>query len=272
MRTYFERRPLTLYFVLVVGLLVFGVVVRPILEALVPGLAMMGFRVTINWIFVVLVVGLVALLGWWGKVRLTAPIAAGGRRYLLLLAALVVVPMVVTVLLVSEPFVVPDWSYFEGQDLSAVGVALMVVVGIALGAAVSEELLYRGIVLRSMESYGRLQAALASSLLFGLAHLSLLAVGVPLTEVLVIAVLSMIVAIGLAAVAFRIGTLWPLVVWHFLQDSGPAFLTTEAIRVYIGVSTLLALGLAVLGVWLLWQDRGTSVIESESVVGPSRTP
>lgn len=259
MHNYFNRNPLHLYVGLVAGLFVFGVVARPLVDLLVPGLAMMGLRVTINWMFVALVVALVGVLGWWGKVRLTAPIAAGGRRYLVVLAALVVVPMAVTLLLVPNALAVPDWSYVEGQELSAMGVGLMIVVGIALGAALSEELLYRGVVLRSLESYGRLRAALASSLLFGLAHLSLLAVGVSVVEALVVAVSSMIVAIGLAAIAFRIGTLWPLIGWHFLQDSGPAFLTAEAIGVYSTVYALLALGLAVGGIWLLWQDRDRSI-------------
>lgn len=163
--------------------------------------------------------------------------------------------MLVTVLLVSDSFAVPDWTFVEGRELSALAVALMVVVGIGLGAAISEELLYRGVVLRSLESYGRLQAALGSSVLFGIAHLSLLAVGVSLTEAIVVAVVSMIGAIGLAAITFRIGMLWPLVVWHFLQDSGPAFLTVQAIEVYTIVYAILALGLAILGVWLLWTDH-----------------
>ena len=259
MRNYFDHRPVQLYAALVVGLLLFGVTARPAVEFLFPELSMMGLRVTINWLFVGLVIGLVALLGWWGKVRLTAPIAADGRRYLLLLAALVIVPMLVTVLFVSEPFAVPDWTLIQGQELSTIAIALMVVVGIALGAAISEELLYRGVVLRSLESSGRLTAALASSFLFGIAHLSLLAVGVSLTEAVVVAVLSMIGAIGLAAITFRIGTLWPLVVWHFLQDSGPAFLTAQAIEVYTVVYALMAIGLAVLGLWLLWTDHKTGI-------------
>lgn len=259
MRNYFDNRPFQLYAALVLGLLLFGVTARPAVSFLLPELSTMGLRVTINWVFVSLVVGLVALLGWWGKIRLTAPIAEDGHRYLLLLAALVMVPMLVTVLLIADPFAVPDWTVIAEQDLSAFGVALMVVVGIALGAAISEELLYRGVVLRSMESSGRLTAALASSFLFGVAHLSLLALGVSLTEAVVVAVLSMIGAIGLAAITFRIGTLWPLVVWHFLQDSGPAFLTAQAIELYTVVYALMALGLAVFGLWLLWADHKTGL-------------
>jgi len=254
MQDYFERRPLRLYFALVLSLLVFGAAARPAVGFFLPDLSMMGLRVTVNWLFVILVVGLVALLGWWDEIRLTAPLAAGGRRYLLVLAALVALPMLVTVLAVPDPFAVPLWTFVEGQELSAVAVALMVVVGIALGAAISEELLYRGVVLRSLESYGRWQAAVASSVLFGIAHLSLLALGAPLAEVLVIAGLSMVVFFGLAAVTFRIGTLWPLIVWHFLQDSRPAFLTARALEVYIASNVVLAVGLAVLGAWLLWSD------------------
>jgi membrane protease YdiL (CAAX protease family) len=270
MRHYLDKRPAQLYIALVLGLLLFGAIARPAVQSVLPDLSIMGLRVTINWLFVVLVVGLVALLGWWGKIRLTAPIAAGGQRYLLVLAALIAVPMLVTVLLVPDPFAVPDWTFLEGQELSAAAVALMIVVGLALGAAISEEFLYRGVVLRSLESYGRVTAAVASSVLFGVAHLSLLAVGVSLTEVLVVAALSMVVFFGLAAITFRIGTLWPLVVWHFLQDSGPAFLTAQAVEVYLVVNVLFAIGLAILGAWLLWTDRDHPVVENSQAEQPSR--
>lgn len=267
MQAYFQRRPLHLYSGLVFGLLAFGVVARPIVEAFAPGLSMMGIRVTINWTFVALVVALVAWLGWWDRIRLTSSIDAGGRKYLLLLAALIVAPFVAAVLAVPGWFAVPEWSFFDGQPLSDAGVALMVVVGIALGAAISEELLYRGVVLRSLESRGRVQAALGSSFLFGAAHLSLLVVDVPVTEVLVVAVSSALVAVGLAAITFRIGTLWPLVVWHFLQDVGPSFLSGEALAVYALAYAVLALGLVVLGLWLLWSDRDVTVVDPDPVEG-----
>ncbi|MFC7251423.1 CPBP family intramembrane glutamic endopeptidase [Halomicroarcula sp. GCM10025324] len=260
---YLQSRPVQLYVSILAAMLVFGVVARPIVETLAPDLSVIGIRVVLNWVFVALVVGLVSWLGWWRKVRLTAPIASGGRRYLLVLAALLVVPLGVTLALTPAPFAVPEFTILDGQTLSTAGVVVLVVVGFALGAAVSEELLYRGVVLRSFESRGRIPAALAASVLFGASHLSLLAVGVPLSEVLLVSVLSAVSGIGLAAVAFRLGTLWPLVGWHFLQNSFPAFLTPEAMAVFVPVNVAVVLGVAILGTWLLWTDRNVRVADDE---------
>jgi membrane protease YdiL (CAAX protease family) len=260
---YFQSRPVQLYVSILAGMLVFGVLARPLVETLAPELSVIGIRVVLNWLFVALVVGLVAWLGWWRKVRLTAPVAPGGRRYLLVLAALLVVPLGVTLALTPTPFAVPAFTVVDGQPLSTVGVVVLVVVGFALGAAVSEELLYRGVVLRSFESRGRIPAALAASVLFGASHLSQLAVGVPPSEVVLVSVLSAVSGIGLAAVAFRLGTLWPLVGWHFLQNSFPAFLTAEAMAVFVPVNVAVVLGVAILGTWLLWTDRNVRVVDDE---------
>jgi membrane protease YdiL (CAAX protease family) len=258
---YFQSRPVQLYVGILAGMLVFGVVARPVVETLAPDLSVIGIRVVLNWLFVALVVGLVAWLGWWRKVRLIAPVASGGRRYLLVLAALLLVPLGVTLALTPAPFAVPEFTILDGRPLSTAGVVALVAVGFALGAAVSEELLYRGVVLRSFESRGRIPAALAASVLFGVSHLSLLAVGVPPGEALLVGVLSAISGIGLAAVAFRLGTLWPLIGWHFLQNSFPAFLTAEAMAVFVPVNIAVVLGVAMLGTWLLWTDHSTTVVD-----------
>jgi membrane protease YdiL (CAAX protease family) len=269
---YFQSRPVQLYVSILAGMLVFGVLARPLVETLAPELSVIGIRVVLNWLFVALVVGLVAWLGWWRKVRLTAPVAPGGRRYLLVLAALLVVPLGVTLALTPTPFAVPAFTVVDGQPLSTVGVVVLVVVGFALGAAVSEELLYRGVVLRSFESRGRIPAALAASVLFGASHLSQLAVGVPPSEVVLVSVLSAVSGIGLAAVAFRLGTLWPLVGWHFLQNSFPAFLTAEAMAVFVPVNIVVVLGVTGLGMWLLWTDRNLRVVDDGMVADAATRP
>ena len=263
MRISIRSRPVHLYFGILAAMLVFGVIARPLVEALAPGLSMIGVRVVVNWVFVALVVGLVAWLGWWEKIRLTAPIPRGGRRYLLVLAALILGPLAATVALAPDPFAVPAWAIFEGRPLSALGVVLVVGVGFALGAAISEELLYRGVVLRSLESRGRIFAALASAFMFGATHLSLLAFGVPLSEALVVAGMSFVSGIGLAAIALRLGTLWPLIVWHFLQNSFPAFLTAGAMGVWVPINLVVVFGVALLGAWILWADRHVGPAEGE---------
>lgn len=59
-------------------------------------------------------------------------------------------------------------EYLESASVSTDGVAMFLYVG--LGAPISEELLFRGLVLRSMEKHGKHFAIIASALLFGLFH------------------------------------------------------------------------------------------------------
>jgi membrane protease YdiL (CAAX protease family) len=239
-----------------------------VVEAILPSLSTWGSRIVLNWLLVVLAVGLVAWLGWWREIRLTAPIAPGARRFLLPLVAFVVVPFVAAVTLVPAWFAVPEYTVFAGRPLSAVGVALFVVVGIALGAALQEELLFRGVALRALEPRGRLLAAVASSLLFGAGHLSLLVVDVPVTEVLVVTLLNVVTGVGLAAITFRLGTLWPLVGWHLFQNFAPSYFTTEAVVVYAVADLGLSLVVAVAGVWLLWGDRAGTDTDAERGARP----
>lgn len=59
-------------------------------------------------------------------------------------------------------------AYLESVSVSTDGLSMFLYVG--LGAPISEEILFRGLVLRSMESHGKRFAIVASALLFGLFH------------------------------------------------------------------------------------------------------
>lgn len=59
-------------------------------------------------------------------------------------------------------------AYLESVSVSTDGLSMFLYVG--LGAPISEEILFRGLVLRSMEPHGKRFAIVASALLFGLFH------------------------------------------------------------------------------------------------------
>ena len=59
-------------------------------------------------------------------------------------------------------------AYLESTNVSTDGFGMFLYVG--LGAPISEELLFRGLVLRSMEPHGKRFAIFGSALLFGLFH------------------------------------------------------------------------------------------------------
>jgi membrane protease YdiL (CAAX protease family) len=80
----------------------------------------------------------------------------------------------------------------------------------------SEEGLYRGIVLNALRGYGLLQAVLVSSLLFGMMHINYFSAGI-LTGATVVIYTSLF---GICCAALRIctGTIWLPIVFHALNN------------------------------------------------------
>jgi membrane protease YdiL (CAAX protease family) len=260
-----ERRPIS-FAVGTLGIVVLlFVATRVVLGSLFPTLTIDGISLITNWILVALVIGLVAWLGWWGKIRLTAPVNRRALVYLVPLFGLVFLPFAFGV-------EIPDISLTEGVTISGWTALLVIVVGSALGAGLSEEILYRGVLLRALEPKGRLFAALVTAGLFALTHFSQVILGATVGEWLVGVLLMIPMAIGLAAVAFRLGSIWPLIVWHVAVDVtlplvpttiGPDA-TTMFVLGYLGFSLLVGL----MGVVLLWQDRRAAIAGSQTEIAP----
>ena len=242
-----ERRPVAFTLGFGAAMLALTVVARITLEALVPSLTLHGIGLILNWVFVALVVGLVAWLGWWEKIRLTAPVNRRALIYLLPLAVMVFIPA-------AFGFAIPEVSLIEGTTLPAWAALFVIVVGVALGAAISEELLYRGVFLRALEPRGRVLAVVLPAVVFGLSHVSQVILGNSLAEWLPQMILIIPLGIGLGAIAFRLESLWPLVVWHFAVDVTGGLVANPS-----PLMDLAAIGLIfvvfVVGVGLLWQDR-----------------
>jgi hypothetical protein len=93
-------------------------------------------------------------------------------------------------------------------------------------------------------------------------------------------VLIIPLSIGLAAVAFRLESIWPLVVWHFAVDV-TGLLSASQSQAYTLTTLSFILFVGVMGIWLLWQDDRaakavlssdvtSAVTESEEIVPNSR--
>lgn len=246
MNSIIERRPLTFTLGICVGVVGLAVVSRLVLVPLFPQLTIHGIGLVLNWLFVAFSIALVAWLGWWDEIRLTAPVNRRALVYLLPLGAIVFLP-------VFFGMAVPEVALVEGETLSTWATVALIVVGVALGAALSEELLYRGVLLRALEPRGRLYAGVVTATVFGLTHVSQIVLGAPAVEWLVTMLLIVPTGVGLAAVAFRLESLWPLIVWHFAVDSTAlhaASMPTAYIAILIGLTVLVG----AMGVWLLRQD------------------
>ena len=242
-----ERRPVEFTLGLTAALIVMTILTRTVLEAVAPQLTLHGIGLVLNWVFVVISIGLVTWLGWWEKIRLTAPVNRRAVVYLLPFAVVVFVP-------VAFGLAIPEISLIQGQTLPPWAALFVIVVGVALGAAISEELIYRGVLLRALEPRSRLLAVVLPATMFGLAHISQVILGNSLAEWLPQMLLIIPLAIGLGAVALRLESLWPLIVWHFAVDvTGSLAATTSPVYELIAIGFVLLVG--AIGVWLLWQDR-----------------
>jgi membrane protease YdiL (CAAX protease family) len=242
-----ERRPVAFTLGTAIAIVAVTVAFRLFVAPLLPWLTLDGVGLVLNWVFVLLVVGLVAWLGWWEKIRLTAPVNRRALVYLLPFAALVLLP-------VAFGLRIPEVSLVTGEVLPVWATLLVLVVGVALGAAILEELLFRGVLLRALESRGPLVAGILPAALFGLTHVSKIILGGSVAEWLPSMLLIIPLGIGLAAVTLRLGSLWPLVLYHFAQDVTGLLAASQSSLYVLGTLALVAL-VGVMGLWLLWQDH-----------------
>ncbi len=266
MRTIVRQRPLVFTLGVTVAIIALAVGGRLVLEPLVPSLTLDGIGLVLNWTLVVLTLALVAWLGWWDEIRLTRRVNRRGLVYLLPLAAMVALPAVFGLS-------IPEVSLFEGALLPPWASLLVIVLGVALGAAVFEEILYRGVLLRALEPRGKLFAGVVTATAFGLTHVSKIILGGSLAEWLPSMLIIIPLGVGLAAVAFRLESIWPLVVWHFAYDV-TSLLAAGQSTAYVLALLALILSVGVMGVWLLWQDhnaaRNRPRATTESGVGGSK--
>lgn len=257
MNTIVERHPIGFTLGLTVTLVGVAVAGRLVLAPLVPQLTLEGIGLLLNWLFVGLTLALVAWLGWWDTIRLTAPVNRRALVYLLPFVGVVFIP-------VAFGLAIPEVSLVRGESLPSWATLLVVVGGVALGAALFEEIIYRGVLLRALESRGHLFAGVVTATAFGLTHVSKIVLGGSVAEWLPSMLLIISLSIGLAAVAFRLESLWPLIVWHFAVDvtgllsasQSPAYtLTTLGFILFVGA----------MGLWLLWHDdrAATAALSSD---------
>lgn len=223
------------------------VIARVTLGALFPRLTLQGIGLILNWVFVALIVGLVAWLGWWEKIRLMAPVNRRALIYLLPFAVMVFIPF-------AFGLAIPEISLIEGTVLPPWAAVVVIVIGVAFGAAVAEEFLFRGVLLRALESRGRVLAVVLPSVVFGLSHISQVILGNSFAQWLPQMILIIPLGVGLGAVALRLESLWPLVLWHFAVDvTGGLAASPSAVMELVTIGLILVV--FVVGVGLLRHDR-----------------
>ena len=191
------RRPLVLWALYVLLLLVLAVTAKAMWPALTSGAAgLSGLQVALQAVLTVLPLPVAAYLGW-RRVGFVRP------RHLtvgLFPAATV-----------AFGYVGP----WRDQPWTTTALAVVLVCLVAIG----EETAFRGVLLGLLvERHGVGPAVVVSSVLFGLTHLVNLALGAALPGVLLQVLFAGLGAAGLAALRMRTGSLWPGIVLHALYD------------------------------------------------------
>jgi membrane protease YdiL (CAAX protease family) len=138
-------------------------------------------------------------LGWWGTIGFRQ---VGRRRDLLYF-----LPALLPVLI----------NLGAGLEASS-ALLVMGLFALALLIGFVEESACRGLMFRALEPRGIWLAAVASSLLFGLSHLLNLLAGRSLADVGAQAFYTTALGFAFAALVWKTGVIWPLVVVHALID------------------------------------------------------
>ncbi|GGO23578.1 CPBP family intramembrane glutamic endopeptidase [Deinococcus humi] len=165
-----------------------------------PNVPLLALDLPILLLNAVFAAVLLTRLGWWraaGFQRINRP-----RNW-----ALMVLPVAL--------LIVP--ALLVGVDGPPPGKALILLVLILL-IAFQEEAMFRGVILHGLAPLGTLQAVMGSALLFGMIHANSLLVGRDPAFVAVQVIASVLGGIGSAALRLRLGSIWPLIALHTLND------------------------------------------------------
>ncbi|WP_045234812.1 CPBP family intramembrane glutamic endopeptidase [Deinococcus pimensis] len=232
------RHPLR--FALLVMLTLEGVLLTCLTAAklLLPHVPLAALDLPVLLVNAVVAAVLLTRRRWWAAAGFTR--TASSRDLLLTLPVLALLVVPTALLGVTAPPM--------GRALTLGVVTLLI--------AFQEEAIFRGALLYALSPLGRRGAVLGSALLFGVIHLNSLLVGRDPAFVAAQVAASILGGIGLAALRLRLGTIWPLIVLHALNDFAQfsaagdtvvAHATPTLLATKLGVSALLALyGIALL--------------------------
>ena len=203
MKAWFDARPLAGSLIIWVADIVFVLGGAALLSVLFP--AMPGYgrglsqSLVLVLIGVLLIAALLTALGWWRRAGFVGPSEWRDLRVLWLPTLALLLPFVAGI-----------------QPLPA-NELLTLIVGYA-ATAFFEEAIFRGMILGLLRPKGIWTAVLVSSLLFGLVHLSNIALRGNPGLIALQALGAATGGVGMAAIRVRTRTVWPGIALHALHD------------------------------------------------------
>lgn len=231
-RRFFERHP---YWSVALLELVMVVVYLAAAVAVVvwPQLGGFGMLAVAETVMALILAAILTRRRWWRLVgfRKASP------RTLLLIA-----PMLLPALVNFYPgCLFPGWAEIAGYLLVALSVGFV------------EEVLFRGVMLRTVEPLGQVRAVVVTTVMFSLSHLLNVFGGGAWWQSAMQVGYTAAIGVAFAALALRGGALWPLIIVHGLIDfvaflANPALVSDPAVEVPVNLAITAAF--IVYGVWV----------------------
>jgi uncharacterized protein len=241
MRNWFARHPFVMFLFVLLISRVAGIGGIQAVRLIQPELTIQD----IGWLLQLIYAGAaIALIVWAGVTRecgLVKP--AHGKEWLVWLPVLAMPAFI--------------WLQVEAEPVG--GSKLVVLLLSAVFVAVNEETLFRGLLLRGFERFGVGTMIFVPAVLFGLAHSTNLFVGSDTTFTLLQTLWTFLGGIALAAMRIRNGSIYPVIVFHFLLDASE-YITLGEVGIHMDAFPLntllmfvvLSLAFAIYALWLVF--------------------
>ena len=244
-----ERHPY--WFVAILEIIVIAVYLMAGTIASVAQLSNQALTGIANSTLSVLVIGALSALGWWRAVGFRRP---ARPRHLFFFLPLLLPVLINLAVGLSVP------SLVRFTELLA----------IALLIGFAEEAIFRGLMLNALKARGLWQAAVITSLLFGLSHSLNLLSGQSGADILIQMAYALAIGFAFAALVLKKGILWPLVIAHALIDF-TSFIGKDTVPAVWNVVAGLALTFMFMsyGLYLMQQRSDAPMLRADAQVARS---
>ncbi|WP_165822655.1 CPBP family intramembrane glutamic endopeptidase [Paenibacillus montanisoli] len=210
MQRFLRNHPFLFAFFALIASRVAGLGTVAIIQQLQPG---MNIKDDLGWLLMFLYASVIVSLVYWtntaNEVGLKKPSSA--KEWLL------VTPMLALPLMIFIETGIQSWGLAQNLVLAIA----------AIGVAINEEVLFRGILLRGFMKWGSWVAILVPSALFAFAHSTNAFIGGDATFALYQTIWTFASGVTLSAMRLRNNSLYPVIVFHIILDGVEYFSTGE---------------------------------------------